>query len=418
MFWGGVLHVSRSLYNRNATSRVSNYFREIGKKHCPQWESAWRSSEGFSEDLLREQSETGNLSYHTHVNGVVCYSPETQESSGLEYSVSLYEPGRYRNYLLNVRLPMEMGGGQRLEKEKHERLAQKAWNLCPKVFSYSDLRDLDAFFDPVAAFPTLIELGRQLRVFGQAVVPDLDFVNPSPSLNGKLVFANDAVTRLDTLSHMLQLVCLKRFGLDARKLSQVQADCWNALVDFTAIYHWGWGAGIRLKADNSAVEDKSFVFHDIPAFSSPDVVQRFLTQKLLSRLIRTMDEQGSEEEKDYFKSQWLKTSRDLADVADDAEALENTLLAEHLSSWKLILKYTPQLKLDGRIHGSELYFDGGLINSSVKAELLRQLELQGYQAEKVEEAYIFTPPDFDQNWYRMWPYGLPLNLGGDIYKAE
>ena len=125
---------------------------------------------------------------------------------------------------------------------------------------------------------------------------------------------------------MFQLVYLKKFGLDAQKLSQVETGCWNAL--------------------------------------------------------------------------------------------ENTVLAEHLSSWKLILRYTPQLKLGGRIHDSELYFDSERINSSVKAELFRLFEWQGYQAEGGEEAYIFTPPYFDHSWYRMWLNDLPFNFTGGTDKKE
>ncbi|MTI14602.1 hypothetical protein [Sansalvadorimonas verongulae] len=521
LFYGGVvrgqLESTHSLENPQAISRVSEFIHQIDTEYCAQWQSDWlESDEPFVEEL-KEQSDIGTLAHTIYLNSVICHP----ESAEMPRSVSLQDMTHYKNYLLNVRLPLAVAGGRKPEMMKLQWLGGASAQACTNILPTPLLNKLHHIYDPISLFPLLIELGHELRTLGQVLLPELDLASPSRPLTSQPIFFTDARKRFESLSihwqtayltgqgpawyeslyipvstlvpadvnviqqpggdariervepiyrkpavdsrwkeafelldfvihqnlqdvvsdrtpyflgfipperaikyasttgfydlthlaghfshgtfpHMFQLAHLKRFGMTDKHLGRMSSRCWDAVLDSTPVISWSFAAGIFIESGNQDLKEERIIVHDIPTLDAPEVLQRLLTYKVLSRLILNVEEHGSEQEKAYFKQHWLNTEKDLIKVAADVEALENTVLAEQLSHWDLILHYSTLLQLHGRIHGSELFFEQSKVSSGAQRDLIESYRQRGYRIEEIEQSYIFFPPDYDESWYEAW----------------
>lgn len=208
-----------------------------------------------------------------------------------------------------------------------------------------------------------------------------------------------------TVSHIIQLARLKQMGLNKKDLKSIDSHCWNSALELLIVTsNWPLSFGIRTVDDYNNEVKQSVVFYGLPLMSAPSTMQHLLTNKLLSRLIRAVDRDSSEEEKNYFQENWLRTQGSLAELADNVEALENTVLAEQLASWRMILKHTSQIELPAELHGGEQYFDEKLVPQTAKDEVVARYRARGYTIEEVGNSYIFHPPAFDESWEAHWQH--------------
>ncbi|MCL6268432.1 hypothetical protein M3P05_00515 [Sansalvadorimonas sp. 2012CJ34-2] len=209
-----------------------------------------------------------------------------------------------------------------------------------------------------------------------------------------------------TVVHMLQILRFKEMGMEKEHLNSINQICWSRLLDDISMDSWFLGSGVCVGTRGEyslAQKDKCYMFHNFPRMNVPPSLHRMLTTKLLSRLIYSIEETASLEEQSFFRSSWLKTSDNLKQVAQDIEVLENTILTEHLMSWRRILKHEKKLTLSGADHGSERYFDPSLIHQEVITETIGFFRDRGYTVEKVNKrSYIIYPPPFPEFWQSAW----------------
>ncbi|WP_153767609.1 hypothetical protein [Endozoicomonas sp. OPT23] len=197
-----------------------------------------------------------------------------------------------------------------------------------------------------------------------------------------------------TIPHMLQLLFLKLEGLQSHHLNNMTTHCWNYLLDSSNQAIWPFGVGF-ISATNNGLPAPVYAFHEFPTFDSPASIQRILTQRVFSTLIRSVSENASKAELDYFKSNWLKSQRSIEALINDMEVLENTLIAQQLNSWRLILKHQPTLQLEGRKHGNDLNFVQEFLSHQTQQDLISHYQDRGYTVENLDDGYILWPPESD-----------------------
>ncbi|WP_281647007.1 hypothetical protein [Parendozoicomonas sp. Alg238-R29] len=205
-----------------------------------------------------------------------------------------------------------------------------------------------------------------------------------------------------TASHIIQLARLKQLGLGKDQLKFIDSSCWNSVLESIPVHDWSLAFGVRTKAAYDDDVEDSVVFHGLPVVSAPAGIQHLLTEKLLSRLIRAVDRDASDEEKEYFRENWLRTKGSLKQITADVEALENTILAKQLNSWRLILKHAEEVQLLGSMHGGEQHFDKTMVPRAAKKEAIDRYKAWGYRVENIGDSYILHPPEFSESWESSW----------------
>ena len=206
-----------------------------------------------------------------------------------------------------------------------------------------------------------------------------------------------------TVTHMLQLLLLQKMGLRKEHLAHFAGICWDSLLDAPA--HAVWAENYALKIFND-----TYVFHDIPMTGSPSIIQQFLLNNVLSRLIIQVAESDYLQEQDLIQKKWFglkdrMTKYELIELANTVKAFENIIIAQHLSSWTEIMLYEKSMMSQSVKLGDFLEFGKLNISDDFLREKVLQLTKEGYTdvlKSNGSTEYILVPPEPPANWLEAW----------------
>ena len=195
-----------------------------------------------------------------------------------------------------------------------------------------------------------------------------------------------------TAPHMLQRAKLQETGRGREILQSMTVGCWKNLFDKSGNLGWSNGVGFNVRQLN--LSNEIHAIYDIPFFNVAASMQRLLTHKVLSRFIDDLIATGSQDEINQVKALWLKTELPLKDVSRSVKALENTVLAEHLNQFRLILRTRAcdDIFLTSADSSGDTFFTG-MYSSECKEGIVHWYENRGFTVERMGwDEYILTPP--------------------------